>query len=136
MPGASTVLKDRVLNWLRGTAFATAPVTGYVGLYTTATGPGAEGTEVTGGAYARVAVTSATGWAAPATDVAKRYIVNTGTITFPTATAAWGTVTHWAYHDAATLGNRLLYGTLPTAKVIGINDVASWAAGNLRAEMP
>ncbi len=136
MPGASTVLKDRVLNWLRGTAFATAPVTGYVGLYTTATGPGAEGTEVTGGAYARVAVTSVTGWAAPATDVAKRYIVNTGTVTFPTATAAWGTATHWAYHDAATAGNRLLYGTLPTAKVIGINDVASFAAGNLRAEMP
>ncbi len=135
MPGASTVLKDRVLNWLRGTAFATAPVTGYVGLYTTATGPGAEGTEVTGGAYARVAVTSATGWAAPATDGAKRYIVNTGTVTFPTATAAWGTVTHWADHDAASGGTRYLFGALPSSRVINANDVASWPAGSLRMDI-
>ena len=137
MPGASTVLRDRYLNYTRGTVPSAPPATRYVGLFTSATGPGTEGTEVTGGAYARVAVTVATGWSAPATDAqtGARYITNTGTITFPTATAAWGTATHWADHDAATGGTRYLFGALPYSRVINTNDVASWPAGALRVEI-
>ncbi len=137
MPGASTTLRDRYLNYTRGTAPPAPPATRYVGLFTSATGPSAEGAEVTGGAYARVAVSASAGWSAPATDpnTCARYIVNTGTITFVTATATWGTVTHWADHDAATGGTRFLYNALPSSKVINANDVTSWPAGALRVEI-
>ncbi len=137
MPGGSSYVRNAVLNWIRGTAFPAAPVTGYVALYTSPTGPDAEGTEATGGGYARVAVTSATGWAAIAAEpgTLTRYVVNTGTVTFPTATASWGTVTHWAYYSAATAGNRLLSGELPAPEQVETGDVLSWAAGQLRAEM-
>jgi len=137
MPGTSTVLRDRNLNYTRGTAPPAPPVTRYIGLFTSATGPGGEGTEVTGGAYARVAVTAATGWSAPVTDAVTgvRYITNTGTITFATATAAWGTVTHWADHDSATGGTRYLYNALPSPTLINTNDIASWPAGALRASI-
>lgn len=52
---------------------------------------------------------------------------NKGTITFPTPTATWGTVTHFAIWDAATGGNALLYGTLNVSKTINTGDTVSFA---------
>ena len=135
MPGASTVTRDRLLNWFKGTAYPAVPTTTYLGLYTSATGPGAEGTEVTGGAYARAAITSATGWSAISTVGGIRQISNAGIVSHTAASAGWGTPTHFALSDALTAGNRLAYGTLAQAQVVNTGDTVSHAIGALKLTM-
>lgn len=84
----------------------------HVSLFTVAPTEASGGTEVTGGSYARVAVSRQTtpGWSTAAgsgTD-------NIATVQFPTATASWGTVVGYGIHDAATAGNMLYFGDLIT----------------------
>ena len=61
--------------------------------------------------------------------------IYTNAITFATATASWGTITHWLMlnhlSDAASSSNTLLWGTLDTSKAIGTDDVAEFADGAL-----
>lgn len=116
-----------------------APATWYVALYTAAPTDSTAGTEVTGGSYARVAVTAGlTQWAgtqAAASTVASSgtdgTTSNNATITFPTPTAAWGSVTSFALTDAATAGNVWIYANLTTAKTINSGDSVSFAAAAL-----
>ena len=116
-------LENAIINHvLRAIALA-SPATVYVGLFTAAPGEAGGGTEVTGGSYARVAVT----FVAP-TDGATD---NSADVTFPTATANWGTVTHFAIFDALTLGNMLYYGALTTARTVNSGDQAKFLAGAL-----
>lgn len=58
---------------------------------------------------------------------------NVSDITFPTATASWGTVTNMAIIDASGygLGNMLFYGTLTASKAVGTGDTFKFGAGNL-----
>jgi hypothetical protein len=62
---------------------------------------------------------------------AARATENTGAVTYPEATAGWGTVTHFAIFDAITGGNFLAHGTLAASKTIGSGDNAEFAAGDL-----
>lgn len=66
-----------------------------------------EGTEVSTGSYARVAAT----FAAPSGGT----MVNTGEITFPTATADWGTITEIALYTASSGGTKKATHTISTA---------------------
>lgn len=122
---------------LRGQALS-APTTGYVALYTICPTDSTAGTEVTGGSYARVAITSAlANWAG--TQSAGSTVASTGTggttsnngaITFPAPTANWGTVVCWGILDASTAGNLWIYSALTTSKTINSGDAApSFAAG-------
>lgn len=118
-----------------------APATAYIALFTSdPTETGTAGTEVTGGSYARVAVTaSLANWAG--TQNAASTTASSGTggttsnnaaITFPAPTANWGSVTHWALMDASTAGNAWIYGALTTAKTVNNGDAApSFAAASL-----
>ena len=112
-----------VLQWGLTTDAVTRPTTWYVGLFTSdPTDTGAAGTEVSGGSYARVAVTfSVSG------DTAS----NTASIEFPTATANWGTVSHIGVHDAASGGNMLVHGALTSSKAIDSGDVFRIPTGDL-----
>jgi len=56
---------------------------------------------------------------------------NSGTITFATPSGSWGTCTHFAICDAATVGNVLAWGQLGSSMGIGANAVVSFAAGQL-----
>ncbi len=58
---------------------------------------------------------------------------NTADITFPTATGAWGTVTHVALLDSVThgAGNVLFYGILGVSKVVASGETFKFAAGQL-----
>ncbi|MBA7573651.1 hypothetical protein ES695_06490 [Candidatus Atribacteria bacterium 1244-E10-H5-B2] len=101
----------------------------YVALFTSSpTDDGVSGTEVTGGAYARKVCN---GWDAAAAGASE----NTAAITFDTATASWGTLTHFLLlnhlSDAADGTNTLLWATIDPNRVIGIDDVAEYAAGAL-----
>ena len=121
---------------LRAQAIGT-PATWYVALYTVCPTDSTAGTEVTGGSYARVAVTA--GLAAFAgTQSAGSTTASSGTggttsnnavWTFPTPTAGWGTVVCWAITDAATAGNIWIYSALTVSKTINNGDSVSFAAG-------
>ncbi len=129
--------ENKVLDaMLRAQAIGT-PVTWYVALYTACPTDSTAGTEVTGGAYARVAVTAGlTQWAgsqAAASTIASSgtggTTSNNATITFPSPTANWGVVTCWAITDALTAGNIWIYSALTTNKTINNGDAApSFAA--------
>jgi hypothetical protein len=136
----SDYLENKLVDLtLRGQAF-TAPATLYFGLHTSATTDAGGGTEVTGGSYARKAVTASlanfAGTQAAASTTASSgtggVTSNNGVIDFPAPTANWGTVTHWSVWDASTSGNMLYHGALTTSKTINNGDAApSFAAASL-----
>ena len=115
MPLASTG-ETTVLNALLAARF--------VSLHTA--DPGNTGAnEVSGGAYARQAMTFANTGSNPTV------AANTGVVQYPTATASWGTVTHFGIWSAVTGGTFLGYNTVTTPKAIGIDDIARWDIGKL-----
>jgi len=123
MAEMSNYLENALINGtLRATSY-TAPTTVYVALYTTDPTDADTGTEVTGGSYARQSVT----FAAPSNGVT----TNSADITFPTATAAQGTVTHMGIRDALTAGNLLYHTPLDASKTIDLGDIFKITTGNL-----
>lgn len=116
------------------------PATLYIGLHTATPTDVGGGTEVSGGSYARVAVTSSlANWAG--TQGAGTTVASSGTggttsnnnaVTFPAPTANWGSIVGAAVYDASTGGNPLFYSALGTAKTVNNGDPApSFAAGSL-----
>jgi hypothetical protein len=115
MAAMSNYLENALINaTLRNTSF-TSPATVYVGLYTSDPTDANTGTEVSGGSYAREAVT----FGAPSNGVSS----NSALIEFNQATATWGTVAYMGISDALTSGNLLYYGALTSSKVIENGDV-------------
>lgn len=80
------------------------------------------------GSYARTAIT----FAAPAT----RKVTQTGAVTFPEATGAWGTVSHWAVVDnsAHGAGNVLAHGAFTESKSIVSGNTPSVATTEVYVE--
>lgn len=107
----SDYLESALLNaTLRNVAF-TSPSAVYLALFTADVGEAGPGTEVSGGSYARQAIT----FGAPAADAGPATTTscaNTAAINFPTATANWGTIGYWAIFDASSGGNMLYHGAL------------------------
>lgn len=127
MSAATDYLEAALMNHLfRGTPY-TAPANIYVGLFTTNTSDSGGGTEVSGGGYARVQVASNTSnWSAPGTAGQSS---NVNAITFPTATANWGTVVAAALFDAPTGGNMLVHSTLNANVTVNSGQTFSFAPG-------
>lgn len=141
MAALSDYLENKLVDHIfRGQTF-TPPATLYVGLFTAAPSDAGGGTEVSGGSYARVAVTSSLeNWAG--TQSAGSTTASSGTggqtsnnaaITFPAPSGAnWGTVTHFGIFDASTGGNLLIWSALSSPKSVNDGDAApSFAAGAL-----
>lgn len=123
----SDYLENKLLDHVLGAAAYTPPVTVYFSLYTTAPTDAGGGTEVTGGSYARVAVTNnATNF--PAASGGSKS--NGTVVTWPQATVSWGDVRAVGIHDASTSGN-LLYWTTITTKTVDANDTVSIAVSGL-----
>lgn len=137
----SNYLATALLNQVfRNTAF-TRPTTLYLALYTSNPTAADTGQEVSGGAYARQAVT----FGAPTSEnypiyhpttgqlvaVSKQTIKNSNIIVLPTATADWGQITHVGIRDAATGGNLLYFGTLETPRSILTNDIFKMLTGQV-----
>jgi hypothetical protein len=116
-------MENKIIDhMLRNQSFS-PPATVYLALYTAAPGESGGGTEVSGGSYARQAVTlsAASGGASS----------NSADITFPTATADWGTITHCALMDASTGGNMLMYTALDASKTVNNGDTLKFNASSL-----
>jgi hypothetical protein len=123
MAEMSNYLENALINaTLRNTSY-TSPSTVYVGLFTTDPTDAGTGTEVTGGSYARVAVT----FGAPSNGVT----TNSGAVEFAQATASWGTITHIGILDASTSGNLLYHTALDVSKAIDTGDIFKIAIGSL-----
>jgi hypothetical protein len=123
MAEMSNHLEDALINaTLRNTAY-TSPTTVYVGLFTSDPTDAGSGTEVSGGSYARTAVT----FGAPSNGVT----TNSAAVEFPQATGNWGTVGWIGIHDAATSGNLMYHAALDTSKTIETGDIFKIAVGSL-----
>lgn len=116
----SDTAETMVLNWLLTNAAVTRPTAWFAALGTA--GSDSSFTELSGGAYARVA--------APMT-VAGGLASNAGAIVFPTPTAAWGQVTHVAIFDAASGGTRLAQGPLAAPVNVAVGEAPRFTAGAL-----
>lgn len=130
MASMSDYLEGQIRAHIFRTASFTKPTHLAVALFTAAPSDSGGGTEVTGGSYARVDVPplDANWTAASATNGETD---NAAVITFPTATADWGTVTHVGIYDATTAGNLLFWGALTASKVVSSGDTFSFAIGAL-----
>jgi hypothetical protein len=123
MAEMSNFLENALINaTLRNTTY-TSVATVYVSLWTSDPTDAGSGTEVSGGSYARTSVT----FASPSNGVT----TNNADVTFPTATASWGTVGWIGINDASTSGNLLYHTALDTAKAIDSGDIFKIATGNL-----
>lgn len=123
-------LRNTLLNEAFGGTAWTPPATLYIGLSTTAIADNGTGaTEPTGG-YARQAVTNNKTNFTTATG-ATNEVSNSTEISFPEATGAWGTITHFFVSDALTGGNVLTSGALTTAKTVASGDIANFPIGSI-----
>jgi hypothetical protein len=123
MAEMSNYLENALINaTLRNTSY-TSPSVVYVGLYTSDPTDADTGTEVSGGSYARQAVT----FGAPSDGVS----TNTAAIEFPQATGTWGTVGWIGIEDASTGGNLLYHTALDASKTIATGDIFKIAIGSL-----
>lgn len=148
MAAMSDFLENKLIDFLfRGQALGitgstagagTGPATLYIGLYTANPTDAGGGTEVSGGSYARVAVTSSlANWAGTqssgsttASSGTSGTTSNNNAVTFPAPTANWGTITGVGVFDAASGGNMLLWSALTVSKTVNNGDAApSFAAG-------
>lgn len=138
MAALSNFLENRLVDHLlRGQAY-TPPSVLHFALFTAAPTDAGGGVEVSGGSYARAAV-SASLSAFAGTQGAGTSTVSSGTggstsnnsaITFPAPSANWNNVTHFGVFDAPTGGNLLWWGPLTAAKTINAGDAAPvWPAG-------
>lgn len=100
----SDFLENELLDHVFGAAAYTAPATLYMAAFTSTPNDAGGGTEVSGGSYARVAVTNnATNF--PAASGGSK--TNGTVIDWPEATASWGSIVGIAIYDASSGGNQL-----------------------------
>ena len=123
MAEMSNYLENALINaTLRNTSY-TSPTTVYMGLYTSDPTDANTGTEVSGGSYARVAVTMGS--------PSKGVSTNSAAVEFPQASGSWGTVGWIGILDASSSGNLLYHTALDTSKTISSGDIFKIAIGGL-----
>lgn len=129
----TTYLDTKLVSLLFSNTTYSIPTTYYVALFSTAPTQAGGGTELTGGSYARVAVTNnTTNFVASGSQPASGYqMVNGTAIQFPTATANWSTAVAAGIYDASSGGNLLAYGTLSPTISVTSGSTASFAIGAL-----
>jgi len=123
MAEISNYLENALINGtLRATNF-TAPAAVYVSLHTADPTDAGTGAEVSGGSYVRQAAT----FGAPSNGASTA----TADITYPQATASYGTVGWIGIWDASTSGNLLYHSPLNTSKTIDTGDIFKITSGSL-----
>lgn len=117
----SDYLENKILDHvLKHTAY-TSPTTVYCALFTSNPTDANSGTEVTGGSYARQAITFGSASSGSST--------TTADLVFSGMPAA--TVTHFGIYDASSAGNLLYYGAFTASKTTTSGDTLTITAGNL-----
>ena len=122
MSSFSDFLENELLDHVFSNAAFSSPTTVYLALFTAAPTDAGGGTEVTGGGYARQAITfgAASGGA----------IANTGAVPFTASGANFGDVLAVGVFDALTIGNMLAWDGITTATV-NDGDTLNFAIGEI-----
>jgi hypothetical protein len=115
----------QILSKVFGAVNFSAEATWYVALR-------AAGTELTGGSYARVAVTNNT---TNFPTVATNEIVNGVAITFPQATADWTTADEVALYVASSGGTAKYVGSLDNPVTVRTGQTRQFAAGDFKVRL-
>jgi len=129
MATKSTPHANEILDFLFGAVALVPPGTYYVSLWTSAPSAAEGGTEVSGGSYARVAITNnKTNF----TNAASGQVSNATEIEFAQASAGWGSVVAVGLHSAASgAGNLKRFAALSSPRTVAINDTVSFPIGSL-----
>lgn len=118
----SNYLEDQITGWINGSAFASAPTSTFVQLYSQ---DPTDAGSATGALYTRVAV-AAGGWTRGTGGAGT--LTNTGAITITSSAASGATATHVAVFDTITGGNMLFAGALASSKTIATGDEVKFNA--------
>ena len=137
MSALSDYLENKLIDHVFRAQPYSAPATLYFGLLTAAPSDTGGGTEVSGGSYARVAVTPSlanfagtqSAGSTAASSGSSGTTSNNAVIAYPTPSAGWGTVTHQGVYDASTGGNLLWHTPLGVSKTINTGDAVSFPIG-------
>lgn len=130
----SQYLADKILVWIKGTAFPSALSTVYVSLHSG--DPGTAGTSnnvqttITGSAN-RTAITTSTFSVVGAAAGGGFQITNGSSVQITTNASAGATVTHFGVWDAVTAGNFLASGSLTTSVDVVAGDTVQFNSGAL-----
>lgn len=136
----SDYAENKIVDALLRAQSLGAPATMYIGLATDTCTESGSGTEPSGNAYDRVAVTSSlANWAGTqsagstsASSGTNGTTSNNGAITFPTSTGSWGMVQSVRFYDASSSGNSWVCIDLTAAlNVSGSGFTVSFSAGQL-----
>lgn len=120
-------LENKVLDHIVGKSAFTKPTVSVGLFFVMPNDAGAGGTEVATAGYARV-LTAAADW----NDAASGATANANALTFPQATANYGSqVVGFGLYDNTSGGNLLASGTLTTARTVSSGDTIRFAAGEL-----
>ena len=138
MSAASNYLEAKVLDHVLTATTYTAPATRYLALFTNTSTNAA--TNLEAGTLSDEVTTSASAYARKAVTFAAASSgssATNATVTFPTATANFGTITHVAVVDSDVegSGNVLFYGAVTTAKTIETGDTFQVSSGNLTVSL-
>lgn len=124
----SDALENDLLDLVLGGGSYTPEATVWIALYTVAPNDTGGGTEVSGSAYARVAVTNnATNW--PAASSGQK--TNGTAFAFPQATGTWGTIVAFGIHGHATADELLYWGVVDPERAVLNGGEPSFAIGDL-----
>lgn len=127
MGSISDFLENELADHVFNNAAYTPPATVYLALSTAdPTDAGSGMAEPSGNGYARQAITFGAASA--------RRVTQSATVTFPQATGAWGTITHWAIFSASTGGNMLAHGAFSASKSVVSGNTPSVASGQVYVE--
>lgn len=136
MANATNTLETNILTHLLRTSSWTKPSALYLALFTSACSDTALGTEVSGGSYARVDVSPADAtWSAPSDISGAHTSSNAAQISFPVATASWGTVTYGALmttSSGGTISDCLVWWQWTNSKSIAASDQVVINIGDLK----
>jgi hypothetical protein len=123
MANLSDWAENAALDWLMGGATPSRPSARYLALFTAAPSDAGGGTEMSGGGYARQAVTC--GAASGGT------CSNTNAPSFTISGVDPAAFTHIGIFDAVTTGNLIWHGALTASKDLGDGDTINFAIGEL-----
>ena len=120
----SNYLINKQLLVLTNQGTFSSPATVYLALYISNPNPDNSGTEVSGTAYVRQAVT----WSSVGTGTTTS---NSTNVTFPQAGSNWGTISYLALFDASTSGNLLMFAPATTSVPVNSGNIYQVNAGLL-----
>jgi hypothetical protein len=123
MSSFSDYLESAVLNHVFRNTALSAPASVHLALYTTAPTDAGGGTQVTGGGYARQAITF--GAPSPAGE-----ITNTSAVSFTASGASFGTVVAVGIFDASSGGNLLAWSPI-TSATVNDGDTITFGIGDI-----